>query len=112
MATRRAEELGRSVDAYTQPRTVEVTMMYWYGSEMSGWGYALMTISMVLFWGLVIMTAVVLGRRFLRDDPPLGGGPITPEEVLAMRLARGEIDEDDYERRMAVLRAREITGPR
>ncbi len=29
-------------------------MMYWYGSGMSGWGYALMTVSMVLFWGAVI----------------------------------------------------------
>lgn len=87
-------------------------MMYWYGSGMNGWGYALMTISMVLFWGLVITTAVVLGRRLLREDRPIGGGPITPEDVLAMRLARGEIDEDDYERRMTVLRTREITGPR
>lgn len=82
-------------------------MMYWYGSGMSGWGYVLMTLSMVLFWGLVITTAVVLGRRFLREDRPLGSGPSTPEDVLAMRLARGEIDEDEYERRMATLRARE-----
>ncbi|MFE6648457.1 SHOCT domain-containing protein [Nocardioides sp. NPDC057772] len=87
-------------------------MMYWYGSGMGGWGYALMTVSMVLFWGLVITAAVVLGRRFLREDRPLSGGPSTPEDVLAMRLARGEIDEDEYERRMATLRAREITGPR
>ncbi|MER7555810.1 SHOCT domain-containing protein [Nocardioides sp. NPDC126508] len=86
-------------------------MMYWYGSGMSGWGYLLMTVSMVLFWGLVITTAVVVGRRFLREDRPLGGVPSTPEDVLAMRLARGEVDEDEYERRMATLRAREITGP-
>jgi len=87
-------------------------MMYWYGSGMSGWGYALMTISMVLFWGLVITTAVVVGRRFLREDRPLSEAPGTPEDVLAMRLARGEIDEDEYERRMATLRTRPITGPR
>lgn len=87
-------------------------MMYWYGSGMSGWGYALMTISMVLFWGLVITTAVVVGRRFLREDRPFSESPSTPEDVLAMRLARGEIDEDEYERRMTTLRTREITGPR
>jgi putative membrane protein len=87
-------------------------MMYWYGSGMSGWAYALMAMSMFLFWGLVIAAAVVLGRRLLREDRALGVGPSTPEDVLAMRLARGEIDEDEYERRMATLRAREITGPR
>ncbi|MGY0536391.1 SHOCT domain-containing protein [Nocardioides sp. YJ-D4] len=89
-------------------------MMYWYGSGMSGWGYALMTISMILFWGLVITTAVVVGRRLLSEDRPPSGpsGPGSPEDVLAMRLARGEIDEDEYERRMATLRRREVTGPR
>ena len=87
-------------------------MMYWYGSGMSGWGYALMTISMVLFWGLIIASAIVVGRRLLREERTPGTAPSTPEDVLAMRLARGEIDEDEYERRTAVLRAREIAGPR
>lgn len=86
-------------------------MMYWYGSGMNGWGYALMTISMILFWGLIITLAIVVGRRLLREER-LPSGPSTPENVLAMRLARGEIDEDEYERRMATLRAREITRPR
>lgn len=71
-----------------------------------------MTISMVLFWGLVITTAVILGRRFLSDDRPVSEALGTPEDVLAMRLARGEIDEDEYERLMATLRTRQITGPR
>ena len=87
-------------------------MMYWYGSGMNGWAYALMTISMILFWGLIIASAVVVGRRLLREERPPAGPPSTPEDVLAMRLARGEIDEDEYERRTATLRAREITGPR
>ncbi|MFD4324745.1 SHOCT domain-containing protein [Nocardioides sp. NPDC058538] len=87
-------------------------MMYWYGSGMSGWGYALMTISMALFWGLIIASAIVVGRRLLREERMPGTAPSTPEDVLAMRLARGEIDEDEYERRTAVLRAREIAGPR
>lgn len=87
-------------------------MMYWYGSGMSVWGYALMTISMILFWGLIITSAIVVGRRLLREERLPGAAPSTPEDVLAMRLARGEIDEDEYERRTATLRAREITGPR
>ena len=28
-------------------------MMYW-GNGMGGWGYVLMTVSMLLFWGLLI----------------------------------------------------------
>jgi putative membrane protein len=30
-------------------------MMWWYGSGMSGWGYAVMTLGMVVFWALVIV---------------------------------------------------------
>jgi Short C-terminal domain len=30
--------------------------------------------------------------------------PSDPEELLAARFARGEIDEDEYQRRLAVLR--------
>lgn len=87
-------------------------MMYWYGTGMNGWAYALMTISMILFWGLIITVAIVAGRRLLREERLPSGAPSTPEDVLAMRLARGEIDEDEYERRMATLRTREIAGPR
>ena len=39
--------------------------MFWYGGGMSGWGYALMTISMVLFWALVIFGVVALVRFLL-----------------------------------------------
>ncbi|MFI0716705.1 SHOCT domain-containing protein [Streptomyces inhibens] len=31
------------------------------------------------------------------------GGP-TPEQILAERYARGEIDEEEYQRRLATLR--------
>ena len=29
----------------------ETTMMYGYGNPAGGWGYALMAVSMILFWG-------------------------------------------------------------
>jgi len=29
--------------------------MWWYGPGMNGWGYGLMTVSMVLFWALIIL---------------------------------------------------------
>jgi putative membrane protein len=81
-------------------------MMMWYGSN-GGWGgWLLMTIAMVLFLALII-TAVVLIVRYLVSQRPTGtsaGSARTPEEVLAERSARGEIDDDEYQRRLALLR--------
>ncbi len=82
--------------------------MYWYGSGMSGWGYALMTVSMVLFWGAVIFGIVALVRYFGRDGQPGTAAPSqppSPEHLLAERFARGEIDEEEYQRRLAALQA-------
>jgi putative membrane protein len=89
-----------------------ITMMYWYGSGMSGWGYALMTVSMILFWGAVIFGIVALVRYFSRSGqppealpPPHSPAlPQTPEQLLAERFARGEINEEEYRHRLAVLR--------
>ena len=81
-------------------------MMYWYGSGMSGWGYALMTVSMVLFWGAVIAGIVLLVRHFSRGGqqaPAPPSQPASPEQMLAERFARGEIDEEEYRQRLAVL---------
>jgi putative membrane protein len=87
----------------------EITMMYWYGNGMSGWGYALMTISMVLFWGAVIFGIVALVRYTGHggQQPPAPPSPPSahaPERLLAERFARGEIDEDEYQRRLTTLR--------
>ena len=86
-------------------------MMYWYGSGMSGWGYALMTVSMILFWGAVIFGIVMLVRYFGRSGQPPAAPPSpqapesrqSPEGLLAERFARGEIDAEEYRRRLAVL---------
>ncbi len=80
-------------------------MMY-YGDHMSGWGWALAGVGMVVFWGLVI-TGIVLLVRYAGqssqqpDQPPTRP---TPEQLLAERFARGEIDETEYQNRLAVLR--------
>jgi putative membrane protein len=64
----------------------------------------------LVFWGLVIV-ALVLGVRWLirqnNQDrlPPPAGGPAAPDplDVLRGRYARGEIDEEEYERRRKTL---------
>ena len=91
-------------------------MMYGYGNGMGGWGYALMTISMILFWGAVIYGIVALVRYAHRDGPqrgePAGPPAPEPERLLAERFARGEIDEDEYYQRLTSLRAARPAGAR
>lgn len=82
-------------------------MMFWYGNGMSVWGYALMTVSMVLFWGLVILGVIALIRYLARTSQPpgsVGASRPAPEQILAERFARGEIDEQEYQRRLTALR--------
>lgn len=82
-------------------------MMFWYGDNMSGWGYAWMGIGMVLFWALIIVGIVALIRYSSSNQqggrPPNDDAP-SPEQLLAARFARGEIDEAQYRERLAVLR--------
>jgi putative membrane protein len=82
-------------------------MMY-YGPVASGWGYLLVTMNMVLFWGLIIAGIVALVRLLNRSTPPHPADPGSPgqaEAILAERFGRGEIDEEEYQRRLAVLRS-------
>ena len=84
-------------------------MMFWWGQGMSGWGYAFMSVSMVLFWGVVILGIVALVRHLGRSSPPAGGAGVprpSAEQVLAERFARGGIDEHEYQSRPATLRGR------
>ena len=76
------------------------------GYAMSGWGRLLMTLGMLGFWALVAVVTVALLRRPGQPDqqPPPGQQPgPNPEEVLAERLARGEIDPDEYRQRLQTL---------
>lgn len=81
-------------------------MMFWYGNGIGGWEYALMSVNMVLFWGLVILGVVALMRYLTRTSqhPDRVDAPRpTPEQLLAERFARGEIDEQEYHSRLATL---------
>ncbi|MFF3914331.1 SHOCT domain-containing protein [Streptomyces sp. NPDC001852] len=87
-------------------------MMFWYGHGMNGWGWLVMSLGTVLFWVLIIVVGVLLFRALARPAPPgtergawqrtpSGSGP---EQIVAERYARGEIDEEEYHRRLATLR--------
>jgi len=84
-------------------------MMFWYCPGMDMWGYVVMTASMVMFWGLVILAIVAAARQVTRSAPPSGdAGAARPaaEQVLAERFARGDVDEPEYSRRLSALRDR------
>jgi putative membrane protein len=92
---------------------LEGIMMFWYGNGMGGWGYALMALSMIAFWGLVIIAIVALVQYLARGAQPLShfaGQRPTPEELLAERFAGGEIDEQEYRQRLDMLRASARAG--
>jgi len=75
-----------------------------------GWGsWILTTGTTIVFWALVITAVVVLARYLLSlSQRPAGtthaGGAGNAEQVLAERYARGEIDDEEYQRRLGLLR--------
>src|SRR4051794_6639003 len=87
-------------------REEAIEMMWWYGNNgVGGWGFPLMMIGNILFWVLIIIGVIALIRYLGRGDrSPMGAGPrATPEELLAERFARGEIDEQEYRQRLDTL---------
>jgi putative membrane protein len=79
-------------------------MYGWDGSE-----WLLMAIMMALFLGVLVAVVVWLVRTTSRPDRGADGSATeVAERVLAERFARGEIDEEEFTRKRALLRA----GPR
>ncbi|MQS17792.1 hypothetical protein F7Q99_37790 [Streptomyces kaniharaensis] len=103
-------------------------MRHWHGfghgHGLSGWGIGVMAIGLFLVAAVLVLAAIALFRyvsRSPRPVPPGGpaaavpGGPKawapgpTPEQVLAERFARGEIDAEEYRLRLDTLRS--ANGP-
>jgi len=64
--------------------------MMW-GSYDGGW-WIVMWLSMAVFWGLVIVGAIMMVNSFGRNTSQAD----SPEETLKHRLAAGEIDQEQY----------------
>ena len=87
-------------------------MMYW-GNGIGGWGMALMTVGTLLFWGLIIAGVVALVRYTRGGAGEQDGSAAerpTPQRLLAERFARGEIDDEEYTRRLRVLNGPAAAG--
>ncbi|WP_112468804.1 SHOCT domain-containing protein [Streptomyces triticisoli] len=89
--------------------------MMWYDGGWGWGGWFVMAVFMVVFWALVIAGIVALVRyltgtpRHQRSGSPSATGEPgresrRAEDLLAERFARGEIDDDEYKRRLTLLR--------
>ncbi|MGA5268463.1 SHOCT domain-containing protein [Streptomyces lydicamycinicus] len=68
-----------------------------------------MSISIFLFLALLFVIALLIVRALGRSAPARGEPPLPrsgppAEQILAERYARGEIDEEEYRRRLVTLR--------
>jgi putative membrane protein len=71
----------------------------------AGWGMGLGPLFMLLFWILVIAGIVALFRSL--QSRPDDTCDQTPAEIVQERYARGEIDREEFERKMRDLRGRQ-----
>ena len=81
--------------------------MHWnWSGSWSGWNWGLMMIAMVAFWGLVIWAIVAAVRS---PNNSQQGRSDSAEQILARRLAAGEIEGDEYQRRLDLLRSGKVS---
>ena len=82
-------------------------MMWWnHGFWGSGWGWPVFVIMLVA----MIACMAMMGRMMMRHGSPRPPGETSnrdqepPEQILARRLASGEIDVEEFERLRHALR--------
>lgn len=81
--------------------------MFAHGSGFGGWFLGLIVLLMLVSLGLRIL--FFSRRRRNWNGGRAGRGP-TAEQILARRLARGEIDEEEYHRRLSALQRTDGPG--
>lgn len=74
--------------------------MYW-SHGMGGWGFPIMLLNMLVFWGVLIGGGLLVFRALRPSGSPSSGGDA--RRLLAERYARGEIDDEEYQRRLEML---------
>jgi putative membrane protein len=63
-----------------------------------------MALGMIVFWSLIVMAIVLVARHF--GSPSSISAPTADahEDLLRARFAHGEIDEDEFSKRLSFLR--------
>lgn len=96
---------GAPVSPDRTPRSLEMATAKSACRRVWAPGDLLMTLSMTVFWVLLIAGIIALIRYSARPPARTEIPPArAPEQLLAERFARGGIDEDDYHQRLAALR--------
>lgn len=67
----------------------------------TGWGFG-MGLGMWVFWIVLIIVIVAL-FKVITPGSGQSSGDKSPIEILKARYARGEIDEEEYKRRLSEL---------
>lgn len=94
-------------------------MRYWEDGHMdNGWGIV-MVLGMLGIWALVAVAIVWIFRSTTTPPPPPATTPVSApglsaagsvtasaEQILAERLARGDIDPEEYRTRLGALTSR------
>ncbi|HEX6310890.1 MAG TPA: SHOCT domain-containing protein [Acidimicrobiia bacterium] len=80
-------------------------MMWWFHDGGGWWMWLVMPLGMIVFWGLVVAAVVLVVRTAGAGASGHGPAGEGPERILSERFARGEIDADAYQRRLATLRS-------
>jgi putative membrane protein len=83
-----------------------VAMMFWYGGGWAWWQAGLMWLVMIAFWVLLIWAIYALITGITRKSDQAGRDapqPSSARRILDERLARGEIDPEEYRRLCEVL---------
>jgi putative membrane protein len=92
-----------------------VVMMFWNGGGWPFWEVALMWVGMIAFWGFLIWAVYALITSATRRPGPGPGGAEhrgdDARHILEQRLARGEIDADEYRRLRDVLASGDDRSP-
>jgi len=74
-----------------------IVMMVWFGSHWTFWQSGLMSIAILVFWLLVVWVIYA----FITSGPPRTRSRddgSDARQILDQRLARGEIDAEEYQR--------------
>ncbi len=71
---------------------------------MGGGGWIVMSVVIVIFWAVVVFGIAALFRTGRSWGDPRADSTNDPLQILGDRLARGEIDADEYWARRQALR--------
>ena len=71
-------------------------MFFWNGGHAASWQIALMWVGMIAFWGVVIWLGYIVFGAATKSSPTPDEGQ-SARRILDERLARGEVDADQYQ---------------